>query len=136
MAHQRRRYTAVVTTDSSGDGSIELPTTGSKFGIDGVVIGVRYVKDGTAGYTDGVDVTIETLGTGQTILAHEALNASTVLYPRVACHDTSGATINDGAQEPVDNHYEPVRCFGERVKITVANGGASKTGRFELLVED
>lgn len=136
MAHHRRRIGCTITTNASGAGTAELPVRSASECIDGTVIGVRYVKDGTAPYTDGVDVDIVTLGTGQTILDHEALNASAVLYPRVACHDTTGATINDGAQTPVDNHYEAVRCFGERVQISIANGGASKTGYFELLVED
>ena len=136
MAHNRRVYTCEITTNASGGGEYVLPDDGQYNGIDGTVIGVRYVKDGTAPYTDGVDVDIVTLGTGQTILDHEALNASAVLYPRVACHDTTGATINDGAQDPVNTHYEAVRCFGERVKITVANGGDTKIGYFELWIED
>src|SRR3546814_5742243 len=116
----RRRHTrcALVT----GVQTCALP-------ISGRVLGIRYVK---GDFADGVDFTITSEATGETVWAESDVNASATRAPRQAIHGT------DGAAALYAESGEAVRDFVylaiDRLKIAVADGGDTKTGTFHVLV--
>lgn len=114
-----RKETVSITSDGSGDG------TGYTSVIEGRILAIEYVKDGTSPYDSGVDFTITTETTGQSILTVTNTAASTVWRPRVAIQGGNGSNIA--------NEYEPVYSAGERVKIVIAEAAASKVGSFNVV---
>jgi hypothetical protein len=119
--------TVSVETNSDGDATAY---TGVR---RGKIINVIYAKDGSSPYADGVDFTITTEDTGQTVWDEDNVNASKTVAPRQATHSTVGvASLYAADGEPVEDH---VHMCGERLKIVVANGGDTKTGAFTLIVE-
>ncbi len=120
-----RRYTVAVTTDTDGAGSGLTPI------VNGKIINLAYTKDGTAPYTDGVDFTVTLAASGQAVWTGTDVNASVTVAPRQATHDTAGvASTYDGA-EPVE---DSIWAGNDKVQITVASGGDSKVGSFEVIV--
>jgi len=117
------RHQVSITTNSSGDGTGYTPN------ICGLIHAIRYVK---TDYTDGVDVTVTTEGSGQAVLTWTNVNASDTSYPRAATHDvTDAASLYAAAGEPVETL---IPVAGERIKIVVAAGGDTKTGVFHVYV--
>lgn len=116
--------TVSVTTDGSGDAVVYSPH------ILGRIEEIVYVKDDFAA---GVDFAITLETTGRGVWTQADVNASTARRPRAACHDTVGAArfYNDGGDEPVIDH---IVAANERVKFTIAQGGATKSGTFHLIV--
>src|SRR3546814_15826036 len=74
-----RRETVAVTTDASG------ATTEYTDTVTGRVLGIRYVK---GDFADGVDFTITSEATGETVWAESDVNASATRAPRQAIHGT------------------------------------------------
>lgn len=97
------------------------------------MLGIHYIPDGTAPFATTVGVTITTEDTGVTILAETGYNAAANRFPRQAIHSTTGGvlTLATGA---TNNFAEPLAISQERIKIAIASGGASKTGRFDLVI--
>ncbi|HEY9566857.1 MAG TPA: hypothetical protein VIR38_02105 [Thalassobaculum sp.] len=118
-----RRETVAVTTDASGAATEYTDT------VTGRVLGIRYVK---GDFADGVDFTITSEATGETVWAESDVNASATRAPRQAIHGT------DGAAALYAESGEAVRDFVylaiDRLKIAVADGGDTKTGTFHVLV--
>ena len=119
------RHVLAITTDGSGDATAYSPT------ITGRVVSVIYTKDGTTPYTDGVDFAITAEATGQAILTLTNQNSSAAFQPRVGvCGATGTALTYDGTRTV----NEPVTVAQDRVKVVVAQGGATKIGTITLIV--
>lgn len=121
-----RKFKVTVTTDGSGDATAYSPR------VAGKVVAISYVKPGAASYTDGVDFTVTSEATGETIWAQANVNATTHVKPRAATHTTAGvAATLDGTVAALD----AVALANDRIKIVVAQGGATKVGAFHFLID-
>lgn len=121
-----KRYKVTVVTASDGTVTAYSPR------LSGALHSIEYVKPGAASYTDGVDFTITDEATGKTLWTETNVNASKTCLPRVATHTTAGvAATLDGTVAALDK----LPLANTRVKIVLAQGGASKTGDFHILVE-
>jgi hypothetical protein len=117
-----KREAVVVTTDSSGAATAYAPR------LTGRIHAIIYEK---TDFDNGVDFTITAEATAESIWAENNVNASKVCYPRPQVHDASGtAKTYDGTRAV----GEPVVIVDDRVKIVIAQGGASKTGTFYIVV--
>lgn len=125
---KNRKFTVVATSDGSQVGTHYTPY------VSGYIESVRYVKDGTTPYTNGVDFTITADETGENIWTDTNINASKVVRPRAATHSTAGvAALYAGSGEAVNARIGLSR---DRVKIVLEQAGASKTGTFVITVSD
>lgn len=120
------RITLVPVTDAEGDAVVYTPQ------INGQIVSVQYTKAASNGYTDGVDFDLEGETSGLVIWSEDDVNASKTIYPLAAAATTAGVALEyaDGFAQCV-----PIATAGERVKLTVGAGGASKTGTFEIVIE-
>jgi hypothetical protein len=120
-----RRYTVAVTTDGSGDATAYSPF------LSGLLHQIQYVK---TDYANGVDFTITTETTAQTLWAESNVDAAATRAPRQSTHSTAGvASLFAGGGTAVQDR---VAIGRERVKIVVASGGATKAGTFHITVDD
>lgn len=122
-----KRITVDVTTDADGDA-----TAYSAEELTGAVRLVRYVKDATTPFADGVDFTVTSEQTGQTIWAEENVNASTSRSPRQATHTNAGAAALYAAAGAAV--LGDIVLAAERIKIVVGSGGDTKVGQFQFVV--
>lgn len=120
-----RRFLVTATTDASGDCTAYSPY------LSGYLHSIQYVK---TDYTDGVDFTITTETTGQTLWTESNVNAAAVKAPRQATHSTAGVAALYAAGGTAVN--DRVAIGRERVKIVIAAGGASKVGAFYITIAD
>lgn len=121
-----RRYTVRLTTASDGT------VTGYTPYVNGELHAIHYVKDGANAYTDGVDFTITDEATGESLWTEANVNASASRYPGAATHSNVGAAaLYATSGTPVQRRPGLART---RVKIALAQGGASKVGSFHVLV--
>lgn len=127
MAHSRK-FTVTATSDGSSVGTHYTPF------LTGYVESVQYLKDGTTPYTDGVDFTITLEATGEDVWVDTNINASEVVRPRAATCSTAGvASLYAAAGAAVNDRIAMSR---DRIKIVLAQAGASKTGTFVITVAD
>src|SRR5918999_3736231 len=113
-----RRFTVNVTT--AADGSY----TGYTPFLSGKLCEIHYVK---TNFTDGVDFTITSEATGESLWTEANVNAAAVKRPRGATHSNAGvAALHAAGGTAVDDIIRPTR---HRVKIVIASGGDSKLGR-------
>lgn len=112
-----KRVTITVTTDGAG-----AATTYSGR-VTGKILGVAYVK---TDFADGVDFTITTEATGETVWTQSNVDASAVKYPRRLVQDTVGVDIA--------STYDSIYMGNDRLKIVIASGGNTKAGTFYLLL--
>lgn len=119
-----RRFSVTVITDSSGDG------TGYSDPIDyGLLSQARYVK---TDFANGVDFTITADGTGESLWTESNVNASAIRAPRQATHGTDGvASLYAAAGLAVQ---DMIAIVNDRIKVVVAQGGATKTGTFHFVI--
>jgi len=113
-------FAVTVTTESDG--------TAVAFSekVNGLLSQIRYVK---TDFADGVDFTITSEDTGETLWAEEDVNASATRAPRQATHATDGtASLYAATGEPV----EDLIAVAGRIKIAIASGGDTKTGTFHI----
>lgn len=119
-----QRYAIEVTTDGAGAATAYSPT------ITGKISQIRYVKND---FDNGVDFTITLEATGETVWAESNVNASATRAPRQATHGTDGvAALYAAAGSAV---LDKIAAYEDRLKIVIAQGGATKTGTFHLVVE-
>ncbi|UEM09023.1 hypothetical protein J4G43_030255 [Bradyrhizobium barranii subsp. barranii] len=121
-----RRYKVSVTTDGSGNATAYSPR------IAGEIHSIQYVKDGSNGYANGVDFTITAEATGENIWTQADVNASAVVYPRAATHSQAGVAALYAAGGT--GVFARIGMASDRVKISLAQGGATKLGAFHILV--
>lgn len=118
--------TDTITVTTASDGSA---TAYSGKVYNGTLLAIRYAK---TDFANGVDFTITSETTGQTLWTQNDVNASSVVYPRTASHTTAGvATTYDGTRGVL----VPVALVNERIKVQIASGGDTKTGAFTFAVE-
>lgn len=122
------RIDLVVETDASGDGSAI-----STHPVTGDLIDIEYVKDGTAGYADGVDFVVTAEPTGRVLWDQDNVNDSARVAPRQPVHTTAGVALlyAAGGQPLVDR----IALSYENLQVVVAAGGATKTGTFRITVK-
>lgn len=115
-----------VTVTTIADGS----ATAYSDPVVGVLHSVQYIKDD---FANGVDFAITGDVSGQGIWTEANVNASTQRAPRQATHSAVGAALlyAGGGAAVADK----IALGGERIKIVIAEGGDTKTGRFVFLVE-
>lgn len=118
------RFSVTVTTDASGDATAYTDTINH-----GILSQVRYVK---TDYAAGVDFTITSEETGETIWTQADVNASVTIAPRQATHSTAGvAALYAGGGSAV---LAPIALAKDRIKIVVGSGGDTKVGVFHFLM--
>lgn len=123
-----RRYTVKITTDGSGNATAYTPR------VAGKIHSVHYIKDGGANpFTNGVDFAVTAEATGENIWTESDVNASAVRYPRAATHSQAGAAALYAAGGV--GVLDRVAVAGDRLKIVIAQGGATKVGKFMVLVD-
>lgn len=117
------RHDITLTTDASGDAVGYIPVS------TGRLINLIYTK---TDYADTVDFTITAEATGQTLWSELNVTASKTVAPRQATHSTAGvAAVYAGAGEAVLDH---ILLAKDRIKIVVAQGGATKVGKFTAVI--
>lgn len=117
------RHTVTLITDAAGDATGYSPV------ITGRILAIHYVA---TDYAAGVDFTITGEATGETIWTEANVNASTFRAPRMATHSTAGVAALYAAGGAAVNDY--VGIANDRVKIVIAQGGNTKTGKFYIIV--
>jgi hypothetical protein len=118
-----RRYKVTVTTAADGTATAYSPR------ISGEIHQIDYVK---TDYAAGVDFTITGEATGVGIWTEADVNASTQRAPRQPTHSQAGvASLYAAGGTAVQAR---VAMSNDRVKIVLAQGGATKTGAFHILV--
>lgn len=119
-----QRHTVTLTTDASGD------AIGYTDVLTGKLSAIHYVKDD---FADGVDFTITSDVTGQSLWTDTDVNASEIVAPRQPTHTTAGAAAlyASGGVAVLDK----IALSNDRVKIVVGSGGDTKTGTFYVVLE-
>lgn len=126
MSYATREQIAVTTI---ADGSATAYSTGV---FTGRVLQIKYTKDGSNAYTDGVDFTITAETSGVNVWVQQNVNATVTVCPRQATHGTDGTAALYAAAGQAVNDY--VWLVGERLKIVLASGGDTKTGTFSVVI--
>jgi hypothetical protein len=120
-----RRYAVTVTTDGSGAATAYSPY------LSGYISQIVYTK---TDYTDGVDFTITLEATGEGLWTEANVNASTSRMPRGAIHSNAGVAALYAAGGTAVS--DKIAAGRDRVKIVLAQGGATKVGTFTIVVDD
>lgn len=122
-----RRYKVTVTTAADGTVTAYTPQQ-----ISGLLHSVHYVPDGITPYTNTVDMTITAEATGEALVSRTNVAAAFVTYPRAPIADAAGtASLFAAGGTAVQDRIALAR---DRIKIVLAQGGATKTGVFHFLV--
>lgn len=118
------RHTVTVTTAADGSATAYSPV------ITGKLSQIRYVK---TDFAVGVDFTITSEATGETLWTEANVDASTTRAPRQATHGTDGVAALYAAAGTAVN--DKIALAKDRVKIVIANGGNAATGTFHIVME-
>lgn len=118
-----RRIEISLTTNSSG------AVTAYSENLKGILDRIEYVK---TDFADGVDFDITLENSGTVLLDKDDINASAIFVPRQAVQTTAGvaALYASGGVAVLDK----IVIAEERVKVVIANGGNTKTGKVYLVV--
>lgn len=120
-----KRFKVTVTTDGAGAATAYTPR------LAGELHSIQYVK---TDYANGVDFTITSEATGENLWTESDVNASAVRYPRQATHSNAGvAALYAAAGTAVQAR---AGLANDRIKIVLAQGGATKVGVFHFLVAE
>lgn len=120
-----RRFIVTAAVDASGDATVYSPY------LSGKLSAIHYVK---TDYADGVDFTITSDATGETLWTEANVNAAKVCRPRGATHSNAGVAALYASGGTAVN--DKIVLGRDRVKIVIAQGGVSKTGAFHIVIED
>lgn len=119
-----QRHTISITTASDGTATAYSEV------VTGKVSHIVYVKNDFAA---GVDFTITTETTGETIWTQADVNASVTVAPRQATHSTAGvAALYAAAGTAV---LDKISVANQRIKFAIAQGGDTKSGTFYLIMD-
>ena len=122
------RYIVSVTTNGSGDG-----TGYTDSAVEGDILSVRYVPPGASPLDTGADVTITGADSGTPIITITNLGTSAVsMAPRQATVTVANAAALYAAGGTAVN--DRIAISGELIKVVVAQGGATLTGKFHITV--
>lgn len=119
-----KRYKVTVTTASDGTATAYSPR------LSGKIHQIEYVK---TDYANGVDFTITGEATGVGLWTESDVNASAIRAPRLATQSQVGAALLYAAGGTAVT--DKIALANDRVKIVLAQGGATKTGVFHITVE-
>lgn len=119
-----QRQAVSVTTASDGSATAYSET------VTGKLSTIRYVK---TDFANGVDFTITSEETGETLWTQNDVNASATVAPRQATHSTAGVAALYAAAGSAVN--DMIGLANDRVKIVIASGGDTKSGVFHLVFE-
>ena len=124
---QLERFEVTIPVDASGNGTGYMPIA------TGHVLAIRYVPDAGTPYATGVDATLTGEASGLAILT--ITNIGTValdFYPRSATvSPANAANLYAAAGTAV---VDRIPVAGERIKIALAQGGVSTTGKFHVWI--
>jgi len=120
-----RKHTVALTSAANQTGTAYSPY------ITGFIETIQYVK---TDYADGVDFTITAEATGETIWTEANVNAAVIKHPRAATHTTLGAAALYAAAGTAVT--DRIAVGADRVKIVLAQAGATKSGSFVITVSD
>ena len=121
------RFEVGITVDASGNGTGFTPI------VTGHVEAIRYVPDASSPYATGVDVTVTGETSGLPILTiTDAGTVALSIYPRAAVVTVANAAALYAAGGVAVLDKIPVA--GERIKIALAQGGVSTTGKFHVFI--
>ncbi|MEX0854099.1 MAG: hypothetical protein WD036_12585 [Bauldia sp.] len=122
-----RRMRVTVTTAVGGAATAYSPR------ISGELQHIEYKKHATTAYTDGVDFTITSERSGESLWTEVNINASTTRRPRAATHSDVGVGLlyAAGGAAVADR----MALANDRVKIVLAAGGDAKIGDFYIVVK-
>lgn len=121
------KHAVTITTAADGSGTGFTPV------VNGRVLAVAYTKaDGTAAFAAGVDLEIKTETTDTLIWDQDDVDASATVAPRQPTHSTAGVAALYAAEGTAVQDY--IYVADERIEITIANGGDTKTGTFVVWV--
>ena len=116
------RHDISLTTDGDGDVTAYSPH------VTGRVLAVIYTK---TDFANTADITVTAEATGEPIVTLTDITASAVRYPRVGVHDATGAAATlDGTRL----YRDCVTLVRDRVKVVVAQGGATKIGTITVVI--
>lgn len=117
------RHEVTVTTLADGTATAYTPV------INGTIESITYEK---IDYVNGVDFDITLEATGEKLWDQDDVNATATVAPRQATHDTLGvAAVYAVGGSPV---LDKIVAVNDRVKIVIAQGGATKSGTFHVVV--
>ncbi len=119
-----RRYKLTVTTAADGSATAYTPR------LSGRLQAIHYVK---TDYADGVDFTITSEATGETLWTDTNINASEVVHPRAPTASQAGAAALYAAGGA--GVLAEIGLASDRVKIVIGSGGDTKTGVFHVVVD-
>ena len=109
-----------ITTDSSGDATVYLGSA-----IRGYLVALKYTRGDIA---TGGDLTITGETSGTPILTVANATSDAYWYPRAPANKVAdNSAITDSA--------ELIPIVRERIKVVVAQGGATKSGSIEAIYE-
>lgn len=121
-----RKFSVTVTTGTA-TGEAYTPF------LSGYVESIQYVKPGSNSFSNGVDFTITSEATGESLWTDTDVNASETVRPRAATHTTAGVAATFDGTRPV---LDRIALSRDRVKFAVAQGGNGTTGTFILAIDD
>lgn len=121
MAGFAQRHRVVVTSSDIGVG------TGFTNVVTGRLLNIIYTK---GDYEDGVDFWITADGSGIPLWNEDDVNASKIVSPRQATHDTAGVEQDTAGDVALGDIY----LASERISIEVEDAGDSKTGTFDIII--
>ena len=119
-----KRFKLTVTTAADGTATAYSPR------ISGFLESIHYVK---TDFADGVDFTITDEATGRSLWTDTNINASEIVAPRAPTHDQAGAALLYAAGGTAQ--AARMALANTRIKIVIAQGGATKSGVFHLIVD-
>lgn len=120
-----RTVEIMLATDADGACTAYSPQP-----IHGKVHQVNYLK---VDFADGSTMTLTDEAHGTAIWSEASVNASATRCPRQATHSTAGAAALYAAGGAAVNDYIWV---DGRLKVVVSSGGATKTGKLFVTVEE
>jgi hypothetical protein len=122
------RHDFTLTVNASGDATVY-----SSQPAHGEIYQIRYVPDGSVPLATGADLTITLEGSGLTVATLTDIGTSATQWaPRQATHTVAGAASLYAAAGTAVN--DRIGVVAERIKVVVAQGGASKTGTLYIWV--
>lgn len=120
------RHEVSITVNGSGAGTGYTPI------VSGRVLAIRYVPDGTSPYDTGFDATITCdVSALPVITVTNGGTSALSLYPRAATVSVANAASLYAATFAVN---DSVPVAAERIKIVIADGGASTVGKFHVYI--
>lgn len=126
---QAQRFSETVTTASDGSATAYIGGADGAGTLTGRIISLIYTK---TDFADGSTFTLTSEATGQSIWNESSVNASAVRAPRQPTHSQAGAAALYAAAGTAVNDYFVLAA--DRIKIVIASGGDTKTGKFTVIL--